>query len=164
MANDAGAEATFLDLADYPLPLYDGDLEDSKGIPENANKLFDMFKSHDGLLISSPEYNSSLSPLLKNTIDWVSRPRPGEQRLGAYVGKVAGIMGASPGELGGLRGLVHVRSILSSIGVLVIPEQVAVGNAHQVFAKDGSLTDEKLAGRLQAAVESLVKTADRLNS
>ena len=99
--------------------------------------------NHDGLLIASPEYNSSITPLLKNIIDWVSRPSNGENALIAYQGKVAAIMSASPGRLGGLRGLVHLRSILSNIGVLVIPDQVAVGEAHRAFGSDGNLVDEK---------------------
>lgn len=150
-AERAGASVTVLDLRDFPLPLFDEDLERDSGAPENAKRLKQLFLEHDGLLIASPEYNSSLSPLLKNTIDWVSRPVPGEPRLAAYVGKVASLMSASPGALGGLRGLVHVRSILSSIGVTVLPGQVAVGQAFQAFDADGSLKDEAQ----QAQVESL---------
>src|SRR5262245_14759187 len=102
---DAGADVTTIDLRDYPMPLYDGDLEEQQGLPENAKKLKDLFKSHHGFLISAPEYNSSITGVLKNTIDWVSRPLPGEKRLEAYVGKTALLVAASPGALGGLRGL-----------------------------------------------------------
>ena len=86
-------------------------------------KLRDLFEAHHGLLISSPEYNSSISPLLKNAIDWASRPEEGKPPLAAYRGKVAGLMAASPGGLGGLRGLVHVRAILGNIGVLATPRR-----------------------------------------
>src|SRR5437660_769473 len=113
-ARAAGAEVTLIDLKDYPLPIMDEDLE-KEGTPANATKLKELFKAHDALLIASPEYNSSITPLLKNTIDWVSRPAPGEKPLAAYTGKVALLIAASPGGFGGLRGLVTVRSILGNI-------------------------------------------------
>ncbi len=145
-ARAAGAEVTCLDLADFPMPIYDGDLEAKSGLPEHARRFREALKSHDGLLISSPEYNSSVSAALKNAIDWASRPDPqipGEPGLVAFGGKVAGIMSASPGALGGMRGLVHLRSILGNIQVLVIPEQVSVNTAHEAFNPDGSLKDAK---------------------
>ena len=141
-AREAGAEVTILDLAEYPLPLFDEDLERDDGTPENASRLKELFLGSCGLLIASPEYNSSITPLLKNVIDWVSRPVEGEPRLAAYQGKVAAIMSASPGALGGLRGLVHVRSILSSIGVIVLPNQVSIPNAYDAFDEGGQLKDE----------------------
>ncbi len=142
-AREAGAEVTFVDLHDLPLPLYDGDLEAKDGIPENAIKLKKMMLEHQGLLIASPEYNSSISGVLKNTIDWISRPEPGEKPLACFDQKVAGLLSASPGALGGLRGLVHVRSILGNIKVTVIPDQVAVSKAHEAFNEDGAMKDEK---------------------
>src|ERR1035437_1107676 len=105
-ARKAGAEVTLIDLKDFPLPIFDEDLERSAGLPADGRKLKDLFLAHDALLISAPEYNSSISAVLKNTIDWVSRPVPGEAPLGCFDGKVAGLMSASPGALGGLRGLV----------------------------------------------------------
>lgn len=153
-ARAAGADVTVLDLKDYPLPLFDEDLERESGTPENAAKLKQLFLEHDGLLIASPEYNSSLTPLLKNTIDWVSRPSENEPMLSAYQGKVAAIMATSPGGLGGLRGLVHVRSILSSIGVIVLPDQVTVPQAFNAFDEEGDLKDEKK----QAHVRNLGQT------
>jgi NAD(P)H-dependent FMN reductase len=99
--------------------------------------------SQQGFLISSPEYNSSISGVLKNTIDWTSRQSPDEIPLACYKGKVGGIMSSSPGGLGGLRGLVHVRSILENIGVLVIPEQIAISRAHEAFDSNGLLKDKK---------------------
>jgi chromate reductase len=152
-ARAAGAEVTYLDLRDYPLPIYDGDLEAAEGLPANAAKLKQLFIAHQGLLISSPEYNSSISAALKNTIDWVSRPQPNEKPLVAFSGKVAALMSASPGALGGLRGLVHVRSILSCINVIVLPGQIAVPKSHEAFDADGTLKDEKL----QASVKDLGK-------
>ncbi len=131
-------------------------------MPENAKKLKQLFLDHDGLLISSPEYNSSITPLLKNTIDWVSRPAEGEPMLAAYRGKVAALMAASPGGLGGLRGLVHVRSILSSIGVIVLPDQIAVSRAFEAFDDDGQLKDEKQQARVQGLGESVANMLSKL--
>jgi len=124
------------------MPLYDGDLERQDGLPQNARKLKDLMITHQGFLISSPEYNSSIPGVLKNTIDWTSRQYQGEDSLACFKGKVAAIMSASPGGLGGLRGLVHVRVILENIGVLVIPEQIAISKAHEAFNTDGTLKDK----------------------
>jgi chromate reductase, NAD(P)H dehydrogenase (quinone) len=153
-AREAGAEVTLIDLKDFPLPLFDQDLEAEQGMPENGKKLKKLFIDHDGLLIASPEHNGSFPAILKNTIDWVSRPAPGEPSLAAFRGKVATLMSASPGALGGLRGLLHVRSILGNIGVIVLPDQIAVAKAHEAFQPDGSLVDPKR----QAGVEGLGKT------
>ena len=142
-AREGGAEVTLIDLKDFPLPLFDQDLEAEQGMPENGKKLKKLFIDHDGLLIASPEYNSSFPAVLKNAIDWVSRPAPGEPSLVAFRGKVATLMSASPGALGGLRGLVHVRSILGNLGVIVLPDQTAVAKAHEAFQPDGSLVDPK---------------------
>jgi chromate reductase, NAD(P)H dehydrogenase (quinone) len=122
-AQAAGAEVTYLDFRDLPLPLFDEDLEATEGLPDNVLKLKAMMKAHQGFLLACPEYNSSITPLLKNAIDWASRPATDEPPLACFTGKVALLMSASPGGLGGLRGLVHVRSILGNIGVLVLPDQ-----------------------------------------
>jgi chromate reductase, NAD(P)H dehydrogenase (quinone) len=153
-ARDAGAEVTLIDLKDFPLPLFDQDLEAEQGMPANGNQLKRLFIDHDGLLIASPEYNSSITAVLKNAIDWVSRPAPGEPSLVAFRSKVAALMSASPGSLGGLRALVHVRSILGNIGVIVLPDQIAVAKAHEALGPDGSLIDAKQ----QAAIEGLGST------
>jgi NAD(P)H-dependent FMN reductase len=149
-ARRAGAEVTCIDLRDFPLPVFDEDLETRDGLPENARKLKELFLAHQGLLIASPEYNSSITAVMKNTIDWVSRRVPGEGPLAAYVGKVAVLMAASPGALGGLRGLVHLRAILGNIHVIVLPEQVAVPRAHEAF-DEGKLKD----AAQQASIENL---------
>jgi len=154
-ARNAGAEVTLIDLRDFPLPLYDGDLEDREGLPANAKKLKQLFLAHDGLLLSCPEYNSGITAVLKNTIDWVSRSESDDEKpLACFAGKVAALMSASPGALGGLRGLVQVRAILGNIKVLALPEQIAVGDAYEAFNADGSLKDAKK----QAAVEKLGAT------
>jgi len=163
-ARKLGGDVTLIDLRDFAMPLYDGDLEAEQGPPEGATRLFNLMKEHQGLLLACPEYNSSITPLLKNAIDWVSRPREGEQRLAAFTGKVAGLLSASPGQLGGLRGLVHVRSILSSIGTFVVPGQVAVSAAHEAFDENGSIRDSAVAERIEAVVAQLVETTAKLNA
>ncbi len=150
-ARKAGAEVTLIDPRDYPLPVFDQDLEDRDGLPPNGRKLKDLFLAHQGLLLACPEYNSSITAVLKNTIDWVSRPVPGEKPLECFIDKVAALMSASPGALGGLRGLVTVRSILGNIRVIVLPDQIAVPKADEAFNADGSLKDPKQ----QASVENL---------
>ncbi|MBG1239690.1 NADPH-dependent FMN reductase [Nostoc sp. NZL] len=152
-AQAAEVEVTYLDLRDLPLPLFDEDLEAQEGLPVNARTLKDLLISHQGLLIASPEYNSSLTPVLKNAIDWASRPSANEAPLTAFVDKVAAIMSASPGGLGGLRGLSQLRSILENIGVLVLPAQVAVPKAYEAFNTDGSLRDPQQ----QESIEKLGK-------
>ena len=163
-AEEAGASVTLIDLADFPLPIFDQDYEAEHGLPENAVKLKQLFLEHNGLLIASPEYNSSISAVLKNTIDWVSRRAEGEPMKAAFLGKVAAIMAASPGGLGGIRGLVHLRAILQNIGVLVTPDQVTLSEAHSAFAEDGSLTDERKRRSVDVLAEELVTTIQKLHA
>ncbi len=163
-AKSAGAEVTYLDFRDLPLPLYDEDLETAEGLPENVLKLKAMMKAHQGFLIACPEYNSSITPLLKNAIDWASRPEPGEPSLVCFQGKVAVLMSASPGGLGGLRGLVHVRSILGNIGVLVLPDQKAIGSAFQAFDENDNLRDESQQAAIMQLGNKLATVAAKLNA
>ena len=151
----SGAPVTLLELRDYPLPLYDGDLEDREGLPENALRLREIFLRHQAFLIASPEYNSSISPLLKNTIDWVSRAPEGQAGLAPYDGKLAALLAASPGGFGGLRGLVTLRSILGNIGVTVLPQQFALSRAHEAFDSAGRLRDAGQGERLESVVSAL---------
>ncbi|WP_392482038.1 NADPH-dependent FMN reductase [Nostoc sp. C110] len=162
-AKAAGAEVTYIDLRDLPLPLFDEDLEAQEGLPANARTFKDLMISHQGLLIASPEYNSSLTAVLKNAIDWASRPAPNEAPLAAFAGKVATIMSASPGALGGLRGLVHLRSILGNIKVLVLPDQVAVPKAYEAFNPDGTLKDPKQQQSIEKLGDDLTKILLKLN-
>jgi chromate reductase len=158
-AKDAGADVTLLDLADWPLPIYDGDLEDRDGVPERVLQLKAMFRAHDAFLISSPEYNSSLSAALKNLIDWLSRPVKDEPSLACFRGKTAALFSASPGALGGLRGLVHLRAILGNLGVLLIADQLAIGKADEAFADDDVLKNPKQGALLADIVRELVRVA-----
>ncbi|MGB8702480.1 MAG: NAD(P)H-dependent oxidoreductase [Thermosynechococcaceae cyanobacterium] len=142
-AEAAGAVVTYVDLRDLPMPLYDGDLEAQSGLPDNARVFKALLRSHQGLLIASPEYNSSLPPVLKNAIDWASRPEVNDPPLAVLADKVAAIMSTSPGALGGLRGLVALRSLLGNIRILVIPDQVAIPKADEAFDGSGQLRDPK---------------------
>ncbi|MEH2270925.1 MAG: NAD(P)H-dependent oxidoreductase [Nostoc sp.] len=162
-AKAAGAEVTYIDLRDLPLPLFDEDLEAQEGLPANARTFKDLLISHQGLLIASPEYNSSLTAVLKNAIDWASRPAPNEAPLAAFAGKVASIMSASPGALGGLRGLVHLRSILGNIKVLVLPDQIALPKAYEAFNADGTLKDPKQQESIEKLGDGLTKILLKLN-
>ncbi len=163
-ATAAGAEVSFLDLRDYPLPLYDGDLEANEGVPAKAVELAKFMDSHDGYLIACPEYNSSITAVLKNTIDWVSRTGGdvGGPGLGAFGGKVIGLLATSPGGLGGIRGLVHVRSIFGNIGAIVVPTQLAIPKGFDVF-QDGAVTDERVNGKIAVLVAEVVTTAAKLH-
>ncbi len=163
-AEAAGAVATLVDLAEFGLPLYNGDLEADEGLPAGAVRLKALFLAHDGFLIASPEYNGSLSPLLKNAIDWVSRPVAGQPPLVWFRGKAAGLMAASPGALGGLRGLVHVRQILSGIGVVVAPTEHAVARAGEAFDGGGELVEEPHGAAVRRVVRETVRIAAKLNA
>lgn len=154
-AEKAGLAVTWIDLRDYPLPLYDGDLEAEQGIPDNARKLRDLFLSHQGLIVASPEYNSFITPLLKNTLDWISRRDGSIDGLTAFRNKVGLVLSASPGAFGGMRSLALIRQLLSHLGVTVLPEQLALPRAHEAFADDGSLKDAQMLQRLDDMVQRL---------
>ena len=162
-AEAAGAEVTVVDLRDFSLPLFDEDLE-AEGTPEGAVRLKKLFLEHNGLLIASPEYNSSLPAVLKNAIDWVSRSAPDEPMKAAFLGKVAAIVSASPGGLGGMRGLVHLADILQNISVMVLPDQYALGKAHEAFNDAGELTNDRATSAITSITEKLVQTIQKLNA
>ena len=164
-ARAAGAEVTVVDLRELALPLYDQDLEDASGLPDGAKKFKALLRASDGFLIASPEYNSSLTAALKNALDWASRTESdGEPPLAAYRGKTAALCSASPGALGGLRGLVHLRAILGNIGVLVLPDQVCIATAHEAFDDAGQLRDARKAKQIGALAQSLVATLRKLGA
>ncbi len=157
----AGGDVTLIDLADYSLPLYNGDLEEKDGIPANALRLKALFKEHDAFLIASPEYNSSIPPLLKNTIDWVSREWQGESGLVPYQNKVAALLAASPGQFGGMRMLPHLRQVMNTLGVLVLPGQFSLPHADRAFDDADGTPMLKSPGRLHALVLELLNTTSR---
>jgi NAD(P)H-dependent FMN reductase len=157
----AEADVTQISLADYPLPLFDADLAASAGMPKAAVQLKNMLTAHQGVFIISPEYSASVTPLLKNTIDWISRVRErGEPTYAAFKGRAFAIGAASSGATGGLRSLMALRQILElGCGALVIPEQVSVPRADQAFDDTDDLKEESLAAALKAAARRLVALA-----
>lgn len=164
-ARAAGAEVTVVDLHDYPMPLFDGDLEVASGMPEKALALKKMLREHDGLLIASPEYNSGYSAVLKNTIDWLSRQsEPGEKALSAFAGKYAALMSASPGALGGLRGLYQLRELMQNISVTVMPCMQSVPQAQAAFDEQGRMREENMAKSVAALGADLFKTLEKIKA
>ncbi|MGH8482120.1 MAG: NADPH-dependent FMN reductase [Nevskiaceae bacterium] len=143
-ARAAGGEVTHIELADYPLPLFDQDMEAREGLPANARKLKELFKSHSGLLLACPEYNGSITPLLKNTLDWVSRRDGAEAGSVPYRKKVVGLLSASDGRWGGIRGLTQVRHTLTILGCIVLPEQYCLSAASEAYDEAGALKDDKV--------------------
>jgi NAD(P)H-dependent FMN reductase len=163
-AKETGADVTIIDLRNYPMPLYDEDLEKREGLPSSTRKLKELMSSHHGFLISSPEYNSSISGVLKNTIDWTSRQGDDELHMSCFKDKVAGILSASPGGLGGLRGLVHVRAILENMGVMVIPNQIAISKANEAFNLDGSMKEQRQEQQVKKIGANLAQILLKLNN
>ncbi len=160
---EAGAEITVISLREFALPVFDEDLEATIGMPAAAKRLKAIFRENNGLIIASPEYNSSITAALKNAIDWVSRGESDDEpSLSALAGKTAVVCSASPGGLGGLRGLVHLRAILGSIGITVLPDQIAIGKAYEAFTPDGALVDEKQQTRVKALGSNLAKHLSKL--
>lgn len=160
-----GAEVTRISLADYPLPIMDEDLEREKGLPENALKLARLIAAHDALLVCTPEYNGSIPPLLKNTIDWVSRVRRDNGRpLSPYPGKVAGICSSSEGSFAGVRSANHLRAVLVRVGMEVISPEVSVPRGGEAFEDDGSFREERLRKAMARFCRTLIEHARLLSA
>ena len=161
----ADASVTRISLSDYPLPIYDGDLE-RDAFPPAARELKRLFVAHHGFLIAAPEYNGSVSGVLKNAIDWASRPTDGENlvSLSAFRGKVAGLMAASIGPFGGLRGITHMRQILSTIHCVAATEQVLLPLAHTAFDEGGQIREELPRRLLTMLVARVIFLAERLRT
>jgi chromate reductase, NAD(P)H dehydrogenase (quinone) len=160
----ADADVTRISLLDYPLPIYDADTAETAGPPSNAVKLKQLMSAHQGVFIASPEYNASITPLIKNTIDWISAVRErGEAPLAAYQNRVFALGGASPGRSGATHSLLALRQVLAvGCRALVIAEQVTVPNAEQAFDEMDELKDARAAGQLKLVVRKLVDTAKLL--
>ena len=152
-----GLEVTLADLREFPMPIYDGDLEASAGMPPSARAFKSLMRSHDAMAIASPEYNGSFAALLKNAIDWATRPEPGEPRLAAFQGKKAAIFSASPGARGGQRGLRHLRELLEMLHVEVLPAQLTVGSAGEAFDSDGNLSRAEDRAALDSLAADLAR-------
>src|SRR5712691_6844121 len=157
----ADADVTRISLLDYPLPIYDADLAEKSGPPHHAVKLKQLMSVHQGVFIASPEYNASITPLIKNTIDWISVVRErGEPPLSAYQNRVFALAGASPRSSGALQSLLALRQVLAvGCRALVIAEQVNVPNAEQAFDEMDELKDARAATQLKTVARKLVDTA-----
>jgi chromate reductase len=157
----ADADVTRISLGDYPLPFYDADLAEKSGPPAHAVKLKQLMSAQHGVFIASPEYNASITPLLKNAIDWISAVRdPGDPPLAAYQNRVFAIGGASPGRSGAMQSLLALRQVLTAgCRALVIAEQVSVPNAEQAFDEMDALKDARAASQLKIVVRKLIDTA-----
>ena len=156
-ARAAGGDVTPLDLNDLPFPLYHGDLEDEQGLPENVKKMVDLIGRHDALLVSSPEYNSLITPLLKNTIDWCSRAEENP-----FEGKVAAVISASPGGYGGVRSAQVARQLLLKLGCLVIPAEFSLAKAHEAFDGQGALKDPRAQESVRKVAVELIRITAKL--
>ena len=160
-ARTQGAEVTVLNLKADTLPLYDGDLE-ALGMPPKVIELKRLFAAHDGFLIASPEYNMFFSPLMKNTLDWLSRPAPAGVP-DPFAGKTAALLATSPGGFGGLRALPFLRLLLSKLGVLVNPADLAIGNGNMAFGAE-QLNDPKQQQALDKVVDDLIRLTTQLKT
>ncbi|MFC5586639.1 NADPH-dependent FMN reductase [Nitratireductor kimnyeongensis] len=159
-----GSEVTRISLADYPLPIMDQDLEKEKGIPDNAYRLGRLIAAHDGVLIASPEYNASIPPLLKNTVDWISRvSKDGGKPLRPWTGKPVGLCSSSDGNFAGIRGLYHLRAVLMNCKADIITQQCSVARAQDAFDENGNFKDDRTRGMMEAVCSSLIERA-RLTS
>jgi NAD(P)H-dependent FMN reductase len=157
----AGGTGTVIDLTQFNLPIYNGDIE-SQGLPAAVTQLKELFKEHDGFLIASPEHNGSFTSLLKNAIDWVSRPVKDELPLNCFKGKTVGLLSATPGKIGGLRGIYQLNTVLFILGSLVLPEIVSVGFSGEAFDADGKLTNERDKNAATNLAKRIVKVAEAL--
>jgi NAD(P)H-dependent FMN reductase len=166
IAHANGLPTTLADLGDYPMPLYDGDLEAASGPPENARKLKALLMVHKGVFIACPEYNAGITPLLKNSLDWISRIKDeGEPALHVFKTRVFAIGAASPGSLGGVRGLFATRQVLEhGLGALVLPDQVLVARAGDAFEANGHLKDKTLQATIKGVIERLAGAARLLGA
>ena len=160
-ADASGLKTALLDLSDYPLPIYDGDLEGRDGVPDNAVKLKHLLGAHEGIFIAAPEYNAGITPLLKNAIDWVSRVREGDERPGAVFRTRAFALGAAtPSETGGIRGLIQLRQTLATgLGGHVLGGQFLLPKAHEAFDEKGDMTDQQRFAFLSDLVQRLAHDA-----
>jgi NAD(P)H-dependent FMN reductase len=163
-ARSAGSEVTLIDLKDYGLPVFDEDLERAEGLPANARRLKDLFVAHDALLVACPEYNGSITGVLKNALDWVSRQDGAESGLVPYADKVVGLLSASPGNLGALRALEATRGILMQLGCLVLPKRHALARAHEAFDPDGGLKDAAQATAVRGVAAEVVRVVRKLKA
>ncbi|MEM9661356.1 MAG: NAD(P)H-dependent oxidoreductase [Planctomycetota bacterium] len=165
LARERGAETTLISLRDYEMPIFNQDDEEETGVPANARAFREKLLAHDGFILACPEYNGSVTGALKNALDWASRAKQGDEApLECFAGKAVALVAASPGGLGGRRGLTHVREILADVGCHVVPNMVAISQVHTKFGGDGELTHDDTRASLASLAETLVRTATALRS
>ena len=160
IARDKGASVTHIDLADYEAPLYHGDDEAENGMPDSMKAMRALLADHDAMIVATPEYNGNIPPLLVNTFDWMSRPA-GEDTSNPFAGKLAVVMAASPGGLGGVRVIPRLRAFLTDLGMMTVPGHASVPGAFQAFDADGRLTNDRSRGQIEGLVDSLITFLDR---
>lgn len=156
VARDKGASVTHIDLADYEAPLYHGDDEAENGMPDSMKAMRKLLSEHDAMIVATPEYNGNIPPLLVNTFDWMSRP-DGEDKSNPFASKLAIVMAASPGGLGGVRVIPRLRAFLTDLGMMPIPGHASVPGAYQAFDGDGRLTNDRSRGQIEGLVDTLIK-------
>lgn len=159
LASQAGASVTTISLRDFPLPLYDGDLEAQSGIPQPVQALRQLMIEHHGLMIASPEYNGSVTAVLKNALDWCSRPQNGQDGLLPFRGKPVAIVAASIGPYGGSRSVGHLRLIMGKMGATVLGDEMALPGAAQAFTETGALTNPASQSLAETVAKNLVRVA-----
>lgn len=165
LLKNMGIPCTLLHLSDFPLPLYQGDEEEAYGVPKEAIELKKIFIAHPGFFVVSPEYNSSFPPLLKNVIDWVSRPHiDDEHPLIAFREKVIGLASASPGKWGGIRSITMLRTIFMNIGAIVSPTMCSIPHAHEALEEDGSFKSHVGETHLKKTLHHLVSLTDKISA
>jgi chromate reductase, NAD(P)H dehydrogenase (quinone) len=163
-ATEAGASVELIALREFPMPLFDEDLEREQGLPDSARRFRELLKQSDGFMISAPEYNSSISGVLKNAIDWASRKQSGEEPLACFKDRVCGLMAASPGPYGGVRSLLCVRQVLMQLGVIVLPDQLTLSKAHEAFTPEGTLVDAAMTARVAKLAARVVDVTRKLRT
>lgn len=159
----AGAEVTVVSLSDFPLPFFDSELEKEQGVPANALDLQKLFSEHDALLVASPDYNGGYTALLKNTLDWMSRPTTEKvSGMALFANKPTAVISASPGPMGGIRSMLAMRGVLEKLGAVLIPQTFTLGVAHQAFAENGQLVNPQVEGEVKAVGAALAKVSGAL--
>ena len=160
IARDRGAEVTLFDLADYEAPLYHGDDEAENGMPGSMKAMRNLLAEHDAMIVATPEYNGNIPPLLVNTFDWMSRP-DGDDKSNPFAGKLAIVMAASPGGLGGVRVIPRLRAFLTDLGMMPLPGHASVPGAFQAFDDAGRLINDRSRGQIEGLVDNLINFLGR---
>lgn len=161
IAEQEDAEVLLVNLGDFDFPIYNGDLEDAKGLPSAAKRLKKLLQENTGLIITCPEYNGFMTPLLVNAIDWCTRSEDASVDLSGFADKTILIASASPGPGGGSRANTHLKTMLSGIGSIVFPQTLTVPSAYNAFDDQGRFLDDSMAKRAQRLIKKFVQFTNR---